>query len=227
MINLLDLLVHPERFFSAQEGKEPDLKIPAAIALVGAIIAALAGYAMSGLFTELFAGLGEGMGVFMGIMTTVSAFFGFLLMWWLGMAVIFYLVSMIFRGSGKFTHTLANTGYGLVPIIIGSIVTSLILLSYLPKITVPVIRNMQDATAIQEATQELMQDSVMMEYTQISTVISLIFLIWSANIWIFGIRQSRRITLPQACITVFVPVAIYLIYMVYTLFVGVPGFTGA
>ncbi|MCU0632883.1 MAG: YIP1 family protein [Methanolinea sp.] len=221
MINLLDLLIHPERFFSAQAGNEPDLKIPSAIAIAGAIIAAVAGYSLSGLYTELFAGAGGGIGAFMGIMGAVGAFIGFLIMWWLVMAGIFHVISVFFKGSGKFNRTLANTGYGLIPLIIGSIVTTLILFTYLPRITVPVIRDMQDTTALQKAMQELMQDPFMREYTQVSMIVSILFLIWSVNIWIFGVRQARGITLRQACITVIIPVAVYIIYMVYTLITGV------
>jgi len=185
MINLLDLLARPERFFSSLEGKEPDLRIPAAIAIVGAIIAAIAGYAMSGLYTELYAGIAEGMGPVMGIFIIISAFIGFLVMWWLVMAVVFFLISLLFKGRGKFTHTLANTGYGLFPVIIGSFVTTLVFLSYLPRIVVPVIRNIQDPAVIQEAMQELMHDPAMMEYTWVSMAISALFLLWGANIWIF------------------------------------------
>lgn len=222
MINLLDLLARPERFFSSLEGKEPDLRIPAAIAIVGAIIAAIAGYAMSGLYAELYAGVAEGMGSLMGIIMAVSAFIGFLVMWWLVMAVAFFLISLLFKGRGKFTHTLANTGYGLVPVIIGSVVTTLVFLSYLPRIVVPVIRNIQDPAVIQEAMQELMHDPAMMEYTWVSMAISALFLLWSANIWIFGVKQARNITLKQACITVAIPVGAFIIYTLYIAVVGVP-----
>lgn len=222
MINLLDLLARPERFFSSLEGKEPDLRIPAAIAIVGAIIAAIAGYAMSGLYAELYAGVAEGMGSLMGIIMAVSAFIGFLVMWWLVIAGAFFLISLLFKGRGKFTHTLANTGYGLVPVIIGSVVTTLVFLSYLPRIVVPVIRNIQDPAVIQEAMQELMHDPAMMEYTWVSMAISALFLLWSANIWIFGVKQARNITLKQACITVAIPVGAFIIYTLYIAVVGVP-----
>lgn len=222
MINLLDLLARPERFFASLEGKEPDLRIPAAIAIVGAIIAAIAGYAMSGLYAELYAGVAEGMGSLMGIIMAVSAFIGFLVMWWLVIAGAFFLISLLFKGRGKFTHTLANTGYGLVPVIIGSVVTTLVFLSYLPRIVVPVIRNIQDPAVIQEAMQELMHDPAMMEYTWVSMAISALFLLWSANIWIFGVKQARNITLKQACITVAIPVGAFIIYTLYIAVVGVP-----
>jgi len=222
MMNLMDLLVRPERFFSAQEENEPNLKIPAAIALAGAIIAAIAGYAQVSLYTELFSGTssGEMSGMIIGIGLPVGAFIFFLIIYWIVLAGAFHLISMHFMGSGKFTRTLANTGYGLVPVIIGSIISIFVFLNYLPHIVVPVIRNMQDPTVIQEAMQELIHDPAMMEYTQISMVISILFIIWSANIWIFGVRQARSITLAQACITVIIPIAILIIYLVITMVIS-------
>ncbi|OPX66800.1 MAG: Yip1 domain protein [Methanoregulaceae archaeon PtaB.Bin056] len=226
-MNLLDLLVYPERFFSALGEKEPDLKIPAVIALAGAIVAAAAGYAQSSLFSEMFSGMdaGAGVGAFMGIMAAVGAFFGFLVIWWVVMAGVFHVISMIFKGSGKFARTLASTGYGLLPTVIGSVITTLILLTYLPRISVPVVRNLQDPAVVQNAMQELMLDPAMKEFTQVSMAISILFLVWSANIWIFGVRQARGLALKQACITVIVPVTIFILYLVYVTFSGflIPG----
>lgn len=229
MINILDLLVHPERFFSTLEGKEPDLKIPAVIALAGAIVAAVAGYAQSSMFSLMFSGVGEGagMGTFIGVMGAAGAFFGFLILWWLVIAGVFHVISLVFAGKGKFTRTLASTGYGLLPMVMGSIISTLILLTYLPRISVPVIRNIQDTAAVQKAMQELMLDPAMKEYTLVSMVISIMFLVWSANIWIFGIRQARGITLTKSSITVIIPVAIAILYMAYMVFSGFSVLGGA
>jgi len=229
MINLLDLLARPERFFSSLEGKEPDLRIPAAIAIVGAIIAAIAGYIQSGPISEMFAGADpsgiSGLGI--GIAVVIFGFIIFLILYWLIMAVAFFVISLLFKGRGKFTHTLANTGYGLVPIIIGSVLNTLLFINYLPQIVVPVIRNIQDPTVIQEATQELLRDPAMMEYTLVAIPISLIFLIWSANIWIFGVKQARNIRLKHACITVAIPVVLLIIYMIYTTLISLQIGSGA
>ena len=141
------------------------------------------------------------------------------------MAGVFHVISMIFKGSGKFARTLASTGYGLLPTVIGSVITTLILLTYLPRISVPVVRNLQDPAVVQNAMQELMLDPAMKEFTQVSMAISILFLVWSANIWIFGVRQARGLALKQACITVIVPVTIFILYLVYVTFSGflIPG----
>ena len=50
-----------------------------------------------------------------------------------------------------------------------------------------------------------MHDPAMMEFTQIATIISIVFLLWSANIWIFGVKHSRQLTLRNAAICVAAP----------------------
>jgi len=118
----------PARFFAAMEGKEHSLKIPALIAVTGALVSALAAYAtMSGLYAGMFAasGAGAGMGMFMGLVGAVSAFIAFIVLWWVIMAGAFYVVSILFKGSGTFSSTLAVTGYGLVPTIIGTALSAI------------------------------------------------------------------------------------------------------
>jgi hypothetical protein len=50
-------------------------------------------------------------------------------------------------------------------------------------------------------------------------VIGLLFWLWSANIWIFGVKEARRLSIRDAVITVAVPVGIYLIYQLYNIMV--------
>jgi len=151
---------------------------------------------MSGLYTEMFAasGMGAGMGMFMGLVGAVSAFVAFIVLWWVVMAGAFYLVSHFFKGKGTFSSTLAVTGYGLVPIIVGSALSAISSLYYMPQVAVPIVRNLQDTTVIQNAIRDLMMDPAMHEYTLVSFAFSLIFLVWSANIWIFGVKHARNST---------------------------------
>jgi len=223
---ILDLLILPDSFFSEKILEPVNLKIPALIALVGAIIGAILGYQMSVLSARMFSQSDmAGMESFISIFGTVGAFLAFLVIWWLVFSGVMYLVSMLFSGKGTFKRTLEFVGYGLVPVVAGSVISLALSFYYLPMVSVPVLRSIQDPTAIQAATTQLMSDPAMMEFTQISTLISLIFLIWTANIWIFGIKHARELKLKHAVVTVAIPVLIYSIYMVYTLFSGisVPG----
>jgi hypothetical protein len=55
-------------------------------------------------------------------------------------------------------------------------------------------------------------------YMIASNVISIILVLWSANIWVFAMIHSSDLTVKNALITVGVPIGLYLIYMLYTLY---------
>ncbi|HNJ81164.1 MAG TPA: Yip1 family protein, partial [Methanoregulaceae archaeon] len=158
--------------------KEPeDLKIPGIIVVIGAIISAVTAYLMSGVYSGLFsAAAGEGMASVMGAFSALSAFFAFLILWWIIFAGIFYLLSMAFAGNGMFRRTLEFTGYGLVPVIVGLIISAIVSLYYIPLVEVPVISNIQDPAAVQRFMSDILTDPAFREFTRISAVISVIFL---------------------------------------------------
>ena len=75
----------------------------------------------------------------------------------------------------------------------------------------------QDPQLIQDAIKSLMHDPAMMEMTQIISIISIVFLLWSANIWIFGMKNARQLSERDAALCVGIPVIIYILYMIYTM----------
>lgn len=215
------LLFRPDAFFSERMKEPEDLKIPGIIVVIGGITSAVTAYLMSGVYSGLIsAAVGEGMVSMMGAFSALSAFFAFLILWWLIFAGIFYLLSMAFAGNGTFRRTLEFTGYGLVPVIIGLIISTIVSLYYIPLVEVPVITNIQDPAAVQRFMSDILMDPAFREFTWISAVISLLFLAWSANLWIFGIRHARNLIVRNAAIVVLIPVAIFTIYTLYTTFVG-------
>jgi hypothetical protein len=68
----------------------------------------------------------------------------------------------------------------------------------------------------------IFEDPAFREFTQISAIISAIFLAWSANLWIFAVRHARTLSLRNAIIVVLIPVVIFLIYTLYMAFIGTP-----
>jgi hypothetical protein len=218
---LTSLLLHPDTFFGERIQEREDLKIPGIIVITGAIIAAVGTYLLSGIYEGLYmAAAGEGMASLMGIFGAISAFFVFILIWWVIFSGIFYLLSMAFAGNGTFRRTLEFAGYGLVPVIIGSVISVLISVYYLPMIEVPVISNIQDPAAVQSFMSGISEDPAFREFTQISAIISVIFLAWSANLWIFAIKHARALSFRNAIIVVLIPVAIFVIYTLYMAFSG-------
>jgi hypothetical protein len=220
---LTSLLLHPDTFFGERMKEPEDLKIPGIIVLIGAIIAAVGSYLISGIYEGLYmAAAGEGLASMLGIFGAISAFFAFILIWWVIFSGIFYLLSMAFAGTGPFRRTLECAGYGLVPVIIGSVISVLISFYYLPMIEVPVLSNIQDPAAVQRFMSGILEDPAFREFTQLSAIISAIFLTWSANLWIFAVKHARAISVRNAIIVVLIPVVIFVIYTLYMAFTGTP-----
>ena len=114
---------------------------------------------------------------------------------------------------------MASVGYGYLPQVAGTLITFIISFVYLPKVRGPEISAaaLQDPQVIQEAIKALMHDPAMMELAQISSIITIIVLLLSANIWIFGLKHARALPIRDAAICVLVPVVGYVIYMLYML----------
>jgi hypothetical protein len=125
----------------------------------------------------------------------------------------------IFLSMEKFQRPLEFMGYGYLPQILGGILTIIVALQYLPRVIVPHITSSAalDPQMIMEATNALMHDPAMMEMTQITSIISIVFLLWSANIWISGLQHSRKLPVRDAALCVGIPVVLYILYMIYSM----------
>jgi len=206
---LMSLLVNPNAFFSRDSSEWESLRVPALIVLAAAIMAGATAY----LTTDLVAGIMPSdvqayQGV-MGIVGTIGAVVVTFLIWVVWSAV-FFVISLFFQGQGTFRRILAVTGYGYLPILIGSVISFVIFWIFSPAIHVSPVTDVQE---IQAAVMALMHQPVMI----LVSVLGIIFLLWAANIWIFGIRYARVISLRDAAITVGVPVALYVIATVWNM----------
>ena len=216
--SILDILINPDAFFGNLVTEKESFKLPALIVLTGAIIGAIYGYLVSGLTGRMLAGLMPGMDTIVTITAVAGALFGAVLFWpiWAG---VFFIISKIFKGTGSYKRCLEVVGYGFLPQIIGSLITLVVLLQYIPKIVVPQLTSaaLNDPTLITVAAKALMHDPAMMELIQITAVISIVFLLWSANCWIFGMKHARMLSMRDAAICVGAPVFVYVLYIVYSM----------
>jgi hypothetical protein len=221
-----EMLFRPDTFFRKWSAEEGSLKISAVIVLIGGIISAVFGYLVSSIYANMFAGAGEGIASLLGIIGGVSAFFGFLIMWWVVLAGVFFILSRFFKGEGDFKRVLEVVSFGLIPVIFGSLVSLALSFYYMPQVRVPVLKSLTDPTAVQSAMQKVLLDPAYKEFMLVTAVISVIFIVWSANIWIFGMKYARNLTLKNAALTVGIPVGIYIIYILITAVFGVSLFGG-
>jgi hypothetical protein len=224
-----DLLFRPDVFFEEETKKPESMKLPGLIVIIGAAISAGTAYIVSETTNRILEQIPEvsGMASLLGAIGAIFAFILFIILWWLIFSGIFYGISMAFSGKGGFKRTLANTGFGLVPVIIGLVISFFLALYYIPMVEIPVLGSISDPTAIQMAVTQLLQDPAFTTYRIISTIISIIFLLWSANLWIFGMKYARNLSVKHAALTVIVPVVIYLIIILVSTFSGIqiPGGT--
>jgi hypothetical protein len=216
-----ELLFRPDAFFSGRTGKEGNLKKAALIVLTGAIFTGALAYLIGTLTAQIFSGVGGGIGDIVAVSSVAGGILTFFISW-VVVSAVFFIVSMVFKGKGKFSDTLSAVGFGALPQVFGAVISLAIAFMYLPPVHVPSIRSLENAEQIQAAVQAFMHNPAMVEFTRLSAVVSTLFLVWSSNIWIFGIRDARNLPLRNAVITVVVPVAVYIAYSLLSAFVGMP-----
>ena len=216
--SLLDALIRPDAFFSKIVTEKESLKIPVLIILTGGIIAAISGYLMGGLSAKMMAGIMPGMDAVISLSAVAGALIGTFIFWLIA-AGVFYLISSLFKGQGSFKRVLEVVGYGYLPQIAGSIITLAAIIHYIPKIAVPTLTKaaLEDPAMIEQVTKAFLHDPAMMELTQITTLVSIVFMLWSAHICIFGIKHARGLSPRDAAICVGVPIVLYVLYLTYNL----------
>jgi hypothetical protein len=213
------LLLKPEDFFRDLHAEPQSLEIPTLFVLTGGLIGAVSAYLIAGLTGTMMAGIMPGMEFITAAIAAVSAIVGVFIFWGI-VAGVFFIISKIFKGTGSFGRSLEVVGYGYLPQVFGALITAIVAILYVPAIRVPSLSKsaLENPESIQSAVTALMQDPAMMMIQQVTVIVSVVFLLWSAYIWIYGIKEARALSLRDAAITVGVPVLLYVIYLVVTIF---------
>jgi hypothetical protein len=215
--SFLKILINPNAFFQDKMEESGSLKIPALIVLVSAIIGAAAAYLMVTPSVKMMSSMLSGMDTII-VLAAVVATIVITFISWLVYAGVFYILSIVFKGRGAFNRTLEIVGYGFLPQILGGLISIVVALEYIPQVVVqPLPAGTQDSQVILTATTSLMHDPAMLVLTQTITLVSIVFLLWSANIWIFGIQHTRLLSVRDAALCVGIPVVLYIIYTIYKL----------
>ncbi len=202
---MLEVLTDPNGFFNRKINQDIEWKTPLIIMALMAIIGAVSAYivmmkVMGALPAEAaaFAGIGAVFGI---IGAVIGVFFA-----WILYSAVFYIVSLVFHGEGDFKRVMEFVSYGFIPNIAGSIVN----LYFTNKVFSNIDFSMTEPQLLQEA---ILSDPSM----RIAGIIGIIFLLWSANIWMFGLMYSRNLSFKNAAMTVGIPVLIYILYTLLNL----------
>lgn len=209
----LRVLLDPGHFFEARMQGEPSLKVPALIALVFGLIGAVSAIPMADFTMAMLPAEMQGLGVLMTVFSAGVAFVGGLLAWAI-YGFVLYFVSMIFKGQGDLKRTMEFTGYGLIPQIFGGIIGTYFTYQLLSGLNVPPVTSPEQMVEFSENLVTILATDPL---AQIAGLVTILFLIWSANIWIFGMKYARNLSTRDAVLTVGIPVGLYILYLLITL----------
>jgi len=208
----LRVLLNPGRFFEARMQDEPSLKVPALIALVIGVIGAVSAALVANVTIAIMPSEMQAFGAIMIGFVVIAAVIGGLVTW-VAYGIVFYLVSMAFKGEGSLKRTLEFTGYGFLPQGFGGIIGIVFSYQLLSGLTLPAATSPEEIVAVSEnLTSMLTADPL----AQTAGLVSILFLIWSANIWIFGMKYARSLSTRDAALVVGIPVGLYILYTLIT-----------
>jgi hypothetical protein len=197
-----EIFLRPDVYFRSYTLEEKGWKFPLLVVFCVGIFAGITGWLTSSMVLPALPPEARSMGPLIGIIGFMSAVIVTFLFWIL-YALVFYILSYLLKGTGSFKETLAVVGIGYLPQVFGTLLTTIIMVIYLPTIRITSLAGIEDA----------MRSSPMV---MMSGILGLIFLLWSANIWIFGIAKVRSLEKKQAILVVGLPVLISLIYTLAT-----------
>lgn len=207
MASTLDVLTDPKRFFS-DAGEDPKARYPILIL----VVLSLVGTAFLGVF--LFQVLqntegGSGFAVVATLFVLIGQLIGNFLVW-LVYALVFFALSAFMDGEGDFMETLVFTGWGFIPRIAGAVVSGVISLIAITGVTPPDI-DFENPAAAQQEMIRFATEAGAGELNLISSLAGIVFLFWSAYIWVAAVEDARELDRQQAMIAVGIPVGIALL----------------
>ena len=220
-MQIIQLLTRPKDFFAECNDQPPSLKWPVILITIMAVLSAVVGYQIGELTGRLFSGMMQSLGTITALFTAVSSFFTPYFMWIIA-AVIFFALQRFFKGTGSFKRVAEITGYGLIPLIFASAIGIFLAMYYLPMADINPVTG-TDPEKINAAVQGMLLDPALHQFSIISSIVSIILMIWAVNLWAFGFETCCGLDNRKALMTAGIPVVIYIIYTLATLFIFTPG----
>lgn len=197
------LFTDPDRFM-VERTSDPTLVGPALVVTLAAI-AQISSTVMATQKTAAVVG-----GSLAAVAVFIGAITGFLFVFaeWLLVAGLFFLISWALDGDGRFRDTFLLVGWGFVPLVFAFVAQAVATYLVLPAITVP-----QTAEGTAVMYEQLRTDPIF----SFATFLQVPFLLWSGLIWLFAVKHARDLTTREAAITVGVPVALWIAFVLYGL----------
>ena len=212
---MFEVLINPNAFFAARLKDVVRLKVPLLIVLLSGLISGFGAYMIAGVTIEMLReALPPEAQSIAATVGGISAFVGAVIMtllMWVVFSVIFFGISWLFKGTGTFKRTLEVVGYGYLPTIFSGIIGAVLIYQFVATAQIPYLT---DPTELAEVVTRWITENPMM---WLSSIIGMLFMLWSANIWVFGLKHARNLSTRNAVITVAIPVLAYIAYTVWQL----------
>jgi len=126
---------------------------------------------------------------------------------------VFHAISVVFDGDGSLSETMAAVGWGRVPAVFGAVVT--VAVNYY-NYEIRGVTLDQDISA-EGAAGAFQQLQPPTEVLLLNTALGIVFTLWAAYIWVYGLQYARDLSRRGAIYTVAVPVAVSLLLSLQTL----------
>jgi hypothetical protein len=216
MPSVLSLLTDPDAFFGRREN-DPSLKGPLVVVTLVAAVNAVASVFQFRFMSQIF----ENGGMGSGFVTAIQAFsFVFIIagpfVVWLLYAGVFQGISIVFDGDGEFSTTLALVGWGFVPTVPSS-VANVAINFYRFNVRGIDVPTEMSVEAYQQFSQALQTGPL----AALSAALGIVFTLWSAFLWTFGLKHARSLSVRQAALTVTLPALVGLALTLRTLLVAI------
>lgn len=184
------LLFDPDSFFDRQDARS--WGGPATVIAVLSIVQLIAAYPPYKQVQQLYANVGGG---FVETLSLVSSVFGALfgpLLFCLLVAGTAYIVTAVFDGEGPFGETFQVAAWGLVPHVIGTIVSAVATYMNWINTDIQPIPASADPSQYQEFSSQI-TGSVTDPLMLATTIVGLVTLFWGGYIWMVGVETVRNV----------------------------------
>jgi Yip1 domain. len=226
MSGFTDVFTNPTRFFRDRGEKEPSFRTPLLIMFLWVIIAVITAMFLTAPLTEkIMSTYPEEIAAYASFTKYFSVFGSVLtpFIMWLILGVVFFVISYFLKGKGTFKKVLEFTSYGFIPMIFSGIATFALQWNVIPglidQIYVGRAASIEEiGVVVQQITQQYQNLTLNNPYFLASHLINILCMLWSANIWICGVKYARSLSTGRALITVIIPVAVWILYLWYTVF---------
>jgi hypothetical protein len=189
---IIELLFHPDVFFSRKQNEEIRLVIPAIIVGIGGIVSFITPLTQRAIIDE---------GDLSNFIMEPSAAIFFLVLpfiFWILIAGILYVFSRFFSGTGSFPATLQNCGYGYLPQTILS--------------PIVIINGIVLAGSI--GTSSMLLTEVLL----VVGIISFLSIFWSGWLWAVAMEKTHTLSRGKAMVGAAFVVLLYLSPVVLNIF---------